>query len=77
MRCCSRASIELDDALIHMIVSTICFGYFFQSYHDFGWLTSVPNLTWNRVFGTNGKLFFVQYREQSSWQVLKFCGRIV
>jgi hypothetical protein len=36
-----------DITLTPQIVATTRFGYFFENYHDFGWPTTSPNLTWN------------------------------
>ena len=39
-----------DITLTQHIVSTTRYGYFFNNYHDFGWQTTTPDLTWS----TNG-----------------------
>jgi hypothetical protein len=39
-----------DISLTQNLISTTRYGYFFENYHDFGWPTNAPNLSW----GSNG-----------------------
>jgi len=43
----STYNVGADITLTPRIVSTTRFGYFFQNYHDFGWQTSTPYLSWS------------------------------
>ncbi len=46
----STYNVGADITLTPRIVSTTRFGYFFSNYHDLGWPTSTPDLSW----ATNG-----------------------
>jgi hypothetical protein len=39
-----------DISITQNLISTTRYGYFFENYHDFGWPTTSPNLSW----GSNG-----------------------
>jgi outer membrane receptor protein involved in Fe transport len=40
-------NVGADISLTQRLVATTRYGYFFDNYHDFGWPTSVPDITWN------------------------------
>jgi hypothetical protein len=44
-------NVGADISLTNRIVATTRYGYFFENYHDFGWPTTSPDLSWV----TNGK----------------------
>jgi len=43
----STYNVGADITLTQKLVATTRFGYFFENYHDFGWPTTTPDLSWN------------------------------